>query len=105
MLDMTYWNAVVNNKINAALNIIYVIEMEETINGKGENVGAAFSLFGSVYLSLLPVAHLSNVPRRQFVITGDSARLQDETTESSALFFNVLGIWHCHMEPQFKVSS
>ena len=46
----------------------------------------------SVYLSSLPVAHLSDSPRRRLVVTGDSARIQDETTENSAWFFNVLGI-------------
>ena len=45
----------------------------------------------SVYLSSLPVAHLSDAPRRRLVVTGDSARIQDETTENSAWFFNVLG--------------
>ena len=46
----------------------------------------------SVYLSSLPVAHLSDAPRRRLVVTGDSARIQDETTESSTLVFNVLGV-------------
>ena len=46
----------------------------------------------SVYLSSLPVAHLSDAPRRWLVVTGDSARIQDETTENSAWFFNVLGV-------------
>ena len=45
-----------------------------------------------VYLSSLPVAHLSEAPRRRLVVTGDSARIQDETTENSAWFFNVLGV-------------
>ena len=36
--------------------------------------------------------HLSNAPRRRLVVTGDSARIQDETTENSAWFFNVLGV-------------
>ena len=46
----------------------------------------------SVYLSSLPVAHLSDAPSRRLVVTGDSARIQDETTENSAWFFNVLGV-------------
>ena len=46
----------------------------------------------SVYLSSLPVAHLSDAPRRRLVVTGDSARIQDETTENSVWFFNVLGV-------------
>ena len=46
----------------------------------------------SVYLSSLPVAHLSDASRRRLVVTGDSARIQDETTENSAWFFNVLGV-------------
>ena len=51
-----------------------------------------FLLMIFVYLSSLPVAHLSDTPRRRLVVTGDSARIQDETTESSALLFNVLGV-------------
>ena len=47
----------------------------------------------SVYFSLLPVAHLSDTPRRQLVVTGDSASIQDETTESFAWFSNVLGVY------------
>ena len=43
----------------------------------------------SVYLSSLRVAHLSDAPRRRLVVTGDSARIQDETFESSAWFFKV----------------
>ena len=45
-----------------------------------------------VYISSLPVAHLRETPRRRLVVTGDSARIQDETTESSAWFFSVLGV-------------
>ena len=45
----------------------------------------------SVYLSSLLVAHLSDAPRRRLFVTGDSARIQYETTETSAWFFNVLG--------------
>ena len=46
----------------------------------------------SVYLSSLPVAHLSDAPRRRLVVTGGSARIQNETTESSTWFFNMLGV-------------
>ena len=59
----------------------------------------------SIYLLLLPVAHLSDAPRRRLVVTGDSARIQNETTESSAWFFKVLGVSYSHMGPRFKVSS
>ena len=45
-----------------------------------------------VYLSSLPDAHLSDAPRRRLVVTGDSVRIQGETTEISAWFFNVLGV-------------
>ena len=45
-----------------------------------------------VYLSSLPVAHLSDAPRRRLAVTGDNARKHDETTESSTRFFNVLGV-------------
>ena len=58
-----------------------------------------------VYLSSVPVAHLSDTARRRLVVTGDCARIQDETTESSAWFFNVLGVKRRHMGPRFKVSS
>ena len=45
-----------------------------------------------VYLLSLPVAHLNDAPVRRLVVTGDSARIQDETSESSAWFFNMLGV-------------
>ena len=63
------------------------------------------SLVISIYLSSLPVAHLSDAPRRRLVVTGDNARSQDETTESLAWFLNVLSVSHRHMWPQFNVSS
>ena len=50
------------------------------------------SLFISIYLSLLPVAHLSDAPRRQLVVMGDSAKIENETTERSTWFFNMLGV-------------
>ena len=46
----------------------------------------------SVYLSSLPVVQLSDAPRKRLVVTEDSARIQDETAESSAWFFKVLGV-------------
>ena len=55
--------------------------------------------------SLLPVPYLSDAPRRRSIITGDSARIQDGTTENSVWFFNVLGVQHRHMGPQFNISS
>ena len=45
----------------------------------------------SVYLLSLPAAHLSDAPKTVSCY-GDSARIQDETTESSGWFFNVLGV-------------
>ena len=45
-----------------------------------------------VYLSSLPVAHLSDAPRRRLVVMGDRARIQDETTDNSAWFFHVFGV-------------
>ena len=59
----------------------------------------------SVYLLSLPVAYLSNAPRTRLFVMGDSARIQDETTENSAWFFNVLGVEHRHTGPWFNVSS
>ena len=40
----------------------------------------------------IPIAHLSDSPRRRLVVTGDSVRIQVKTTESSTWFFNVLGV-------------
>ena len=51
----------------------------------------------SHYLSFLPVAHPSDTHKRRLVVTGDSARIQDETNESSAWFYNVLGTLHHYM--------
>ena len=44
-------------------------------------------------------------PQKTVSVYGDCARIQDETTESSAWFLNVLGVYHRHMGPRFKVSS
>ena len=46
----------------------------------------------SMYLSLLLVAQLSGAPGKRLVVTWDSARIQEETTESFTWFFNVLGV-------------
>ena len=59
-----------------------------------------FGLVISGYLSSLPVAHLSDAPRRRLVIIGD----QEEATQSSVWFFNLLGVYHRHTGPRFKVS-
>ena len=56
-----------------------------------------------VYLSSLPVAHLSDAPRKRLVVTGDSARIQDKTTDSTASFFNALSEKHRHTGPRLKV--
>ena len=64
-----------------------------------------FCLVISIYVSSLPVAHLSDTLKGQLVVTGDSARIQDETTESFAWFFNYLGVKLRHMGPRFDVSS
>ena len=55
----------------------------------GQDISETDWLIIFVYLSSIPVAHLSDAPRRRLVFTGDSARIQDETTENSAWFFNV----------------
>ena len=48
------------------------------------------TIFG--YFRLFIVAtHLSDAPRRRLVVTGDSARIQDETTENSHSY--ILKIW------------
>ena len=48
------------------------------------------SLSVSIYSSSLMVAHLSDVSRRQLVVTRDSARIQDETTEKSCRSLSVV---------------
>ena len=47
------------------------------------------TLFVSVYLLSLPFAHLSDAPRRRLVITRDSARIQDATTQPGSLTCSV----------------
>ena len=42
----------------------------------------------SVYLSSLSVAHFSDAPRRRLVVTGDSARIQDEFEAVFKIFGN-----------------
>ena len=46
----------------------------------------------SIYLSSLPVAHMSGGVRRRLVVTGDIAWIKDESAVSSAWFSNVLGV-------------
>ena len=46
--------------------------------------GAIQGHHGPLVLSSLPCAHLSNALRRWLAVRGDSARIQDETIESSA---------------------
>ena len=46
----------------------------------------------SIRLSLR-LSHLGSTRRRRLVDTGDSARIQDETAECPACFFNVLGVY------------
>ena len=48
---------------------------------------------------------IGDAPRRRLVVTGDSARIQDETAENSAWFFNVVGVKHRHTGLRFNVSS
>ena len=62
------------------------------LKGSKSNKVLDAGLFISVYLSSLPVAHMSDDLRRRLAVTGDSARIQDETTESSTWFFKVLGV-------------
>ena len=70
--------------------VIEVIDFMSICSGNTTFNGLGFVI--SVYLSSLPVAHLSDALRRRLVITGDNARIQDETTGSTAWFFNVLGV-------------
>ena len=71
-------------------NFGHIPHCADTVWMVGENELSFFII--SVYLSSLPVAHLSDAPRRRLVVTRDSARIQDEITENSAWFFNVLGV-------------
>ena len=50
-------------------------------------------LFPFIYhLYQLPIWVMSSEDGRPLVVTGGSAKIQDETTESSSQFFNVLGV-------------
>ena len=74
--------------VGPAVGVVLIL----IIIGKYHSLCILVDLIISVYLSSLPVAHLSDAPRRRLVVRGDSARIQDETTENSAWFFNVLGV-------------
>ena len=67
---------------------------KKTVKHADQDLGKNGMVVGcySVYSSSLPVAHLSDVHKRLLVVTGDSARVQDETTESFAWFFYILGV-------------
>ena len=79
----------------------------DLVSNQNKNVGRCLNTsctIAFIYLSSPPVAHLSDAPRRRLGY-GDSARIGDETTESSAWFFKLLSVLHRHMGPRFKVSS
>ena len=76
-LDLSKFKAFADDKINVAH---FVLGKVENIVGKGENAGYqhfllflqcfqkdSFSIIVFVYLSSLPVAHLSDAPRRQLL--------------------------------------
>ena len=52
-------------------------------SGNGLTLGLPAPFLVSVYLSSLPVAHLSDAPITKLVVTVNNARIQDGTTESS----------------------
>ena len=54
------------------------------------------------YFHLFIVA--TEAPRRRLVVTGDSARIEEKTTESSTCFFNILGLKHRYTGPRFNVA-
>ena len=69
-----------------------------------ENTKVGWLVISVIYrLYRLPIR--ATPPRRRLVVTGDSAGIQDETTENSAWFFKVLGVYHRHTGLCFKVSS
>ena len=86
----------------------FVLDKKEDIVGKEENTGnqhfllflqcfqKAFSSGLIDYFRLFIVATGCPSERRSqktwLVVTGDSARIQDKTTESSDWFFSVLGV-------------
>ena len=43
-------------------------------------------------------------PRRRLFVKGDSARIQNETAESSAWFFSMCDVSNRHMGSRFKIS-
>ena len=71
--------------------ILVLLPLAITIlNLMGVFLLSGYFLYGrlvtSIYLSSLPVAHLSDTPRRWLVVTWHSARILDETAESSSWF-------------------
>ena len=53
---------------------------------------------------LAHLSYASSPPKeRRLVVTGNSVRIEDENTESSAWFFHVLGVKHNHMGPRLTV--
>ena len=74
-------HVVLPNGNSVTFNLLLIWKIKER---KTKNVGffltiCQYGLVISVYLSSLPVAL-----GRRLVVTGDSARIQDETTEGSA---------------------
>ena len=94
-----------NIKPGIKFYIIMLCSLSPWYLGGNFFIEADYWLVISVYLSSLPVAHLSDVPRRRIVVTGDIARIQDETPQSSAWFCNMLGIKRGQVGPRFRVSS
>ena len=82
------WNNIQQAEINTLIRSMHQ-RRQAILHAEGGHTRYLFwiliiCLFISVYLSSLPVAHPSDAPRRQLVVPGDNARIQDETTESSA---------------------
>ena len=90
--------------LNLSMKFQYC-RFEQLTNQHDTAEGRLVILVIYVYLSSLPVTHLSDAPRRRLVVTGDSARIQDEATENSARFSYVLGVKHRYTGPWFNVSS
>ena len=89
-LATDYFSRIVETVVSDGRRMTSVAQKIHFLVQKSFEPGIGLVIF--VHLSSLPVAHLGDAPGRRLVVTGDSARIQDETTERSAWFLNVLGV-------------
>ena len=70
--------------------------MKKCISGHGQAIcqteSVAILVGYSCLFSVATGCPSERCPRRRLVVTGDSARIQEESTESCAWFFHLLGV-------------